>query len=201
MRTLSKTASIAIGLGMTLVAAPGALAVEPGIDIAVPRVAITNAGTGGTLTFSPASIRIEPGDHVRWRWVAGFHNTTSGSSCVASGLWNNALTSSVTSFTRQFSGAPGSFPYYCAPHCTVMTGTVLVTTPIQLTVTDLAPMAVLSWNGGGGLYRIFRADNPLFNAATVLTPPGGAGGGSFNDTTGELPAEGTAFFYLVMNQF
>jgi hypothetical protein len=82
-----------------------------------------------------------------------------------------------------------------------MVGTVLLTSTITLDVTDLAPMAVLSWAGGGGLYRIYRADNPLFNGAAVLTPPNGTGGTTFNDTTGELPAEGTAFFYLVMNQF
>ena len=203
MRTLLKAASIAVLASMTLaVATPAAFAVEPGVDIAVPRVAITNAGSGGQLIFSPASLRLEPGDYVRWIWVAGLHTTTSGSSCVASGLWTSNLTSSVTSFTRQFNEAPGSFPYYCSPHCGFgMTGTVLLTTPIQLGITDLPPMATLSWTGGGGLYRIYRAGNPLFNGATVITPPGGASGLTFNDTTGDLPAEGTAFFYLVMNQF
>ncbi|HKQ96602.1 MAG TPA: plastocyanin/azurin family copper-binding protein [Candidatus Polarisedimenticolia bacterium] len=192
--------AVILAIGLLAAWSPG-FAVEPGLDIAVPRVAITNAG-GAQLIFSPSSIRLEPGDYVRWKWVSGLHTTTSGASCVANGLWANNLTSTSQSFTRQFNEAPGSFPYFCSPHCgSGMVGTVLLTTPIQLGVTDLAPMAVLSWSGGAGQYRIYRADNALFNGATVLTPPGGVSGTSFNDVTGDLPAEGTAFFYLVMNQF
>lgn len=199
LNTTALAATLACGL---LAASSVGLAVEPGVDIAVPRVAITNAGTGGQLTFSPASIRIEPGDYVRWKWVAGFHTTTSGASCVSNGLWGSNLNSTTTALTRQFNEAPGSFPYFCVPHCgSAMTGTILLTTPIQLDVTDLAPMAILSWSGGAGLYRIYRADNALFVGSTVLTPPTGVSGGTFNDITGELPSEGTAFFYLVMNQF
>lgn len=203
MRTVTQAVSLVLGLAILAALSPDlARAVTPGVDIAVPRVAITNAGSGGALTFSPASIRVEPGDYVQWKWVAGLHTTTSGASCVASGLWASNLNTTTTSFMRQFTEAPGSFPFFCMPHCTLgMVGTVLLTTPIDLGVTDLGGMAVLTWNGGGGLYRIYRADNALFNAATVLTPPGGAQGPSFNDTTGDVPPEGTAFFYLVMNQF
>jgi hypothetical protein len=43
-------------------------AVEPGVDIAAPRVAITNAG-GLNLIFSPSLIRVEQGDYARWNWV------------------------------------------------------------------------------------------------------------------------------------
>jgi plastocyanin len=203
VRTTARAALVILGFCLLNVAAPRITpAVEPGVDIAVPRVAITNAGQGGMLIFSPASLRVEPGDYVRWKWVAGLHTTTSGASCVGNGLWASNLNSTTTAFTRQFNDARGSFPYFCSPHCgSGMVGTVLLTSTITLDVTDLAPMAILAWTGGGGLYRIYRADNPLFNAATVLTPPQGISATGFNDTTGDLPAEGTAFFYLVMNQF
>lgn len=202
MRIIVKTAALALGFALVAVAFPGAAAaITPGVDIAVPRVAITVAGQGGNI-FSPSSIRIEPGDWVRWRWFTGVHNTTSGASCVSNGLWVSNLNSATQIFERRFGEPPGSFPFFCAPHCGLgMVGTVLLTSTITVNVTDLPPMGVLSWTGGGGLYRIFRADNALFNNATVLTPPNGVGGTSFNDTTGDLPPEGTAFFYLVMNQF
>lgn len=202
MRTIVNIASLALGFGLVAVALPDvAAAINPGVDIAVPRVAITTAGQGGNI-FSPASIRIEPGDWVRWRWALGLHTTTSGASCVSNGLWASNLNSTTTIFERRFGEPPGSFPFFCAPHCGLgMVGTVLLTSTITVNVTDVPPMAVLSWTGGGGLYRVFRADNALFNNATVLTPPGGSGGTSFNDVTGDLPPEGTAFFYLVMNQF
>jgi len=202
VRNITKTASLVLGSCLlSLAASPVALAITPGVDIAVPRVAITTAGQGGNI-FSPSSIRIEPDDWVRWRWALGLHTTTSGASCVSNGLWNSNLNSTTTQFERQFTGAPGSFPFFCMPHCSLgMVGTVLVTSTINLDLTDVAPMAVLTWTGGGGLYRIFRADNPLFNTATVLTPPQGINTTGFNDTTGDLPVEGTAFFYLVMNQF
>lgn len=202
MRKFARTASLGLGFCIISVAFPGVTAaIDPGVDIAVPRVAITTTGQGGNI-FSPASIRIEPGDWVRWRWIAGVHNTVSGASCVSNGLWSSNLNSTTTIFERRFTEAPGSFPYFCSPHCGFgMVGTVLLTSTITVDVTDVPPMAVLSWAGGGGLYRVFRAGNPQFNNATVLTPPGGSAGTSFNDVTGDLPPEGTAFFYLVMNQF
>jgi len=77
--TINRARLLALGFCLLNFAASRVtLAVEPGVDIAVPRVAITNAGQGGMLIFAPASLRIEPGDYVRWKWVAGFHTTTSG---------------------------------------------------------------------------------------------------------------------------
>jgi plastocyanin len=176
--------------------------VEPGVDIAAPRVAITQAGLNFGLTFTPAVVRVERGDHVRWRWVSGSHSTTSGSPCAASGLWNSALTGNVTVFTRQFFEAPGTIPYFCSPHCGVMTGQVMVTSPIETALTDTSGMVDLAWSGGVAPYRVYRSDSPLFGAGTqILSPPGGVSATGFTDASGVTPAVDKVFYYLVMNQF
>ena len=179
------------------------VAVEPGVDIAAPRVAITTAN-GTTLRFVPAAIVVEQGDYVRWLWGSlGAHTTTNGTPCVAGTLWNSNLNSTTTQFTRQFLEAPGTLPFFCMPHCGLgMTGQVVVTTDIQLATTDSGGSTLLSWSGGGGSYRVFRSDSPLFGAgATVLTPGTGTTQTSFLDTTGVPPAVDTVTYYLVMNQF
>jgi len=178
-----------------------AFAVDPGVDIAAPRVAISTAD-GSTLRFVPANLVVEEGDYVRWNWTSGSHTTTSGAPCVADMLWNSSLNSMTTQFTRQFLEVPSVRQFFCSPHCTLgMTGQVTVTTVIQLTVTDAAGATQLTWAGGGGLYRVFRSDSPLFGASTVLTAPGGTNQTSFLDQNGGSPPMGSALFYLVMNEF
>ncbi len=71
-----------------------ASAVNPGVDIAAPRVAISN--TGDYFGFTPASIVVEQGDYTRWNFIGTSYSytTTSGSVCnVASGLWDAPLNS------------------------------------------------------------------------------------------------------------
>src|SRR5262245_25456949 len=184
----------------TLATTPPLVAVEPGVDIAAPRVALSDVGVGGGFTFTPSVLRVEPEDYIRWRWISGGHTTTSGSPCTASGLWSMALNSLSTSFTRQFLEAPGTIPYFCSPHCTFMSGQVVVTTPIQVSVADNAGAVDLTWSGGAAPYRVYRSDSPLFGAGTlVLTPVGGTAATSFSDASGVAPGLDKAFYYLVMN--
>ena len=200
--------SLALAAALATMAAPEAQAVEPGVDIASPRVAITTVDAA-TLMFHPASIVVEQNDHVRWRWTGGAHNTTSAtttSSCLASGLWSSALNSLTTVFTRQFTeDAPATVPFFCSPHCGLgMRGQVIVTSEIDARAVPAAGGAVrLDWTGGGGAYRLFRSPSPLFPAAaiTVLTTANGTTALTFTDTTGGTPAVGGAYFYLVMNHF
>ena len=196
-------AALAIGLGLALAGIPSDVAaVTPGVDIATPRVAVSSAD-GATLRFIPAIVAVEQGDYAQWQWLSGIHTTTSGTPCVANSLWTANLNSTTPLFTRQFLEAPGPQPYFCSPHCTFgMQGQVNVTTLIDLTATDVSGATRLDWVGGGGLYRIFRSDAPQFPAGTVvLTPTGGTNQTSFLDSSGGTPAAGSAFFYLVMNQF
>jgi plastocyanin len=200
MRRLIPTTAI---VTMVTVATGPALAVEPGVDIAAPKVAISTVN-GAVLQFMPARLVVEQADLVRWNWTGGNHTTTSGSACVASGLWNTALTSLSTTFTRAFNEAPGTVPYFCNPHCGFgMTGQVVVTTPIDLRATASGAAVQLDWTGGGGVYRIFRSSSPLFTSATttVLTGATGTQAVTFLDQTGGAPALGAVDFYLVMNHF
>src|SRR5262245_56191151 len=102
--TTSRTSS-ALPLLLALACGP-ALAVEPGIDIATPRVAISLVNN--TLQFHPPNLTVEQGDHVRWRHSGALltHTTTSGTPCTSSGLWGATLTPGQQ-FTRQFLEAPG----------------------------------------------------------------------------------------------
>jgi plastocyanin len=180
-----------------------ARAVQPGVDIAAPRVALVSAN-GLTLRFEPPTVAVEQGDYVQWNWMSsGSHTTTSGNPCVADLLWSANLTSTTPQFTRQFLESAGARPYFCSPHCGLgMTGSVGVTTVINVDVTDTGGSAALTWTGGGGLYRVFRSDSPLFPSAStvVLTPAGGTNQTSLLDAA-LPPATGSATFYLVMNQF
>jgi plastocyanin len=190
-------------LAVPLVGRP-VLPVEPGVDIAVPKVAISTVN-GTVLQFQPPRLVVEQGDSVRWTWTGGSHTTTSGSTCgVASGLWNSALSSVTTSFTRVFNEAPGTIPYFCSPHCGFgMTGQVVVTTPINLVVTASGSSAQLDWTGGGGVYRIYRSSSPLFTSGTttVLTGATGTQALTFLDQNATNPPAGGVNYYLVMNHF
>jgi plastocyanin len=204
MRAILRTVTLVTMAAVAhLATSTDGVAVEPGVDIAAPRVAITTTN-GVTLRFVPAVILVEPGDYVRWSWGSlGAHTTTSGTPCVADMLWNSNLNSTTTQFTRQFLEAPGTLPYFCSPHCGLgMTGQVVVTSVIQLATTDSGGSPLLSWTGGGGSYRVFRSDSPLFGAGTtVLTPGTGTAQTSLLDTTGVSPAVDKVVYYLVMNQF
>lgn len=204
MRPILRTVTLVTMAAVALLAtSTNGVAVEPGVDIAAPRVAISTTN-GSTLRFVPSVILVEQGDYVRWTWGnLGAHTTTSGSPCVVNMLWNANLNSTTTQFTRQFLEAPGTFPFFCSPHCGLgMTGQVVVTSDIQLATTDSSGSTLLSWTGGGGSYRVFRSDSPLFGAGTtVLTPGTGTSQTSLLDTTGVPPALDKVVYYLVMNQF
>src|SRR5262249_25485791 len=127
---------------------PGAVrAAEPGVDVSVPRFAISSVD-GATFMFHPARLVVEQGDWVRWTWTGGGHSTTSGSTCVADGLWDASLnTLSPGPFTRQFLDVPGAFPFFCRPHCLSfgMTGQVEVTTLIQVSADNPGGTLKLGW--------------------------------------------------------
>jgi plastocyanin len=71
---------------------------------------------------------IHVGDTVQWKWISGFHSTTSGPcppcSQNGNGNWNSGA-GSGPSFSHTFNSA-GTFPYYCNVHTTSMTGTIVV---------------------------------------------------------------------------
>lgn len=79
-------------------------------------------------TFDPPEVRIKAGQAVEWRWVAGSHNVVSGATCTPDGKFTSG-SSTVgpgSKFAHTFD-QPGTYPYYCDPHCGIgMTGKVIV---------------------------------------------------------------------------
>jgi len=72
------------------------------------------------FAFNPQSTNVTAGDSVKWTNNGSFDHTSTSDS----GVWNSGTIPSGSSFTRQFS-TPGSFPYHCAIH-TSMLATVIV---------------------------------------------------------------------------
>jgi plastocyanin len=135
-------------------------------------------GPNGTLTFSPSTVNIAVGDTVRWTWASSGHTVTSGIYCPAcvppngpcyadnkfcspndincgSGITSN----SGTVYSHTFS-QPGTFPYFCAVHCSSgMLGTVNVCTPPPSGMVDW-------WPGNGNGYDVQGGNNvTLYNGA------------------------------------
>jgi len=92
-------------------------------------------GPNGILVFDPADLTIHVGDTVEWSWASSGHNVVSGSDCVADGQFcspsdsscaDAGLSSRGTTYSHTFT-APGTYPYFCSPHCDFgMVGTIMV---------------------------------------------------------------------------
>lgn len=86
----------------------------PGVEAATHEVTVGGAGN----TFSPSTLNIRVGDTVHWTWANGGHTVTSGDACAADGRFSSgdATSPGGSSFSFTFQ-QPGSFPYFCVPHC------------------------------------------------------------------------------------
>ena len=90
-------------------------------DNAVVRVTVSSN------QFSPAAVTIKAGRTVRWTWAGGTHNVVSGENCTPDGTFKSGEPQGGGTFEQKFE-TPGTFPYFCRPHCSMgMTGTVVVT--------------------------------------------------------------------------
>lgn len=92
---------------------------------AAPASTSADVSVSGT-TFSPAEVRIKAGGKVRWTFASGRHNVVSGTGCSPDGKFTSGATQVSGTFDRTFD-APGTYEYYCDPHCAMgMTGKVVV---------------------------------------------------------------------------
>ncbi len=92
-------------------------------------------GPSGDHTFLPAALTIPVGTTVQWFWESDGHTVTSGAGGVADGQFCSPQSANCASTPTSNAGAtfsytftaPGTFPYFCAPHYSVgMKGTVTV---------------------------------------------------------------------------
>lgn len=79
-------------------------------------------------SFDPPEVHIKAGEAVKWTWVAGSHNVVSGAACTPDGKFTSG-SSTVgpgSTFSHTFD-EPGTYSYYCDPHCGIgMVGKVVV---------------------------------------------------------------------------
>lgn len=217
MRRSSVLAPFALAIALASPALAGrAYAQEPGLDAAAPRFTISQVDN--RIGFTPPGLVVERGDWVRWKSIATTlsHTTTRGSGCIGDDpQWDFTLLPG-TQFSRQFTEDPGvlsvTIPYFCVPHCAVgMKGTVTVTIPIKVAASrDSLDQLILTWSGGGGLYRVIRSDSstfcaisPAYPACTTTTketflPDLGESDTTFTDSTQAGP--GKVLYYLVLNK-
>ena len=102
--------------------------------------AIIDVAVGPGFVFVPEQVIINAGDTVRWTFAEVGHNVVSGSTCIANNQFcspsnvdcaNTASSPTGAVYTRTFN-TPGTFPYFCSPHCfNNMTGTVVVNAVVQ----------------------------------------------------------------------
>lgn len=73
--------------------------------------------------FSPSELRVAAGTTVRWRnTVSNYHTVTPD----GHGAWQQWQTTSPGETFEVTFTAAGAYPYYCAAHRSLMTGTVIV---------------------------------------------------------------------------
>src|SRR5262245_15904156 len=101
--------------------------------IAIALIPLVNGSFAATVdvsianfAFTPNPVTIQAGDTVRWtNQDATTHTATSGTGCAADGKFGSLFLGQGQTYSFQFSTA-GQYPYFCMPHCTFMSGTVIV---------------------------------------------------------------------------
>jgi len=133
------------------------------------------------MTFHPATLHIKPGSTVVWiNPTTDLHTCTSGTNCSPDGKWNSGYLKQGQAFKQIFK-TPGSYPYFCIPHClSGMKGVIVVGATEQTTAQRLskgnkasAPadtsknMAGMA--GGKEVYADIFADTRIINAQSTET--------------------------------
>lgn len=104
--------------------------------MATPAMQTVVVGPNGMLVFSPATLSIHVGDTVQWTWASSGHSVNSGSSnCISDDRFCSPNDSNCAQAPSSNQGAtyshtftaPGTYPYFCRPHCDLgMVGTITV---------------------------------------------------------------------------
>lgn len=96
---------------------------EDPVTVAERDVVAVRVASGA---FDPAEITVKVGQTVRFAWVGGSHSVVSGTSCTPDGRFRSGAPQAGGTFEHKFE-TPGSYPYYCEPHCAEgMTGEIVV---------------------------------------------------------------------------
>jgi plastocyanin len=107
-----------------------------GCPTPTPAMHTVVVGPGGRVVFDPPTLTIHVGDTVQWSWASSGHSVTSGGpDCVSDGQFCSPndgdcaqapLSNRDATYSHTFT-APGTYPYFCTPHCDFgMVGTITV---------------------------------------------------------------------------
>ena len=117
--------SIASLIGCTL--PPGGDAKAPPSATPVPQTpsqAATEIVTVRDMAFSPATVTIPAGGTVVWKFEDAIqHSTTSDAGSPKA--WDSGILGAGATYTVRFD-QPGTYPYHCTPHASMMKGVVIV---------------------------------------------------------------------------
>lgn len=158
-------------------------------------------GAGPFNQLPCATSVILAGDSIQW--IAGDnlaqHSATSGSCpggiCTADGIWDSenfmnppaAFTQAGQSYTFQFTTA-GTFPYFCTPHKSTMTGQVIVQ-DFSLAVSN---PTLFAYSGTGGSFNTTTSPLPAgtnqYTGQVVMSCTNGSPPATCNAPTVNLPA-------------
>ncbi len=130
LRSLAGTAALLLGLSCS----GGGGGSNPPAGGGINGQAI-NVGASGNF-FSPKTLSVKAGTPVTFVWVSSGHSLVFGASCSPATVGPSAGVGSGGIQNAGFQlpvpaaviNAPGTYPYYCSPHCgSDMTGTLTVT--------------------------------------------------------------------------
>lgn len=127
------------------------------LSLASAAHAATVRVTVHNFEISPAVVNIQPGDTVIWTNIGGTHNVASEDGTT----FRNDPTIAPWTFSHTFN-TPGSFPYHCEVHPSLMQGVVNVaggppSAPTNLQAQAISTTAIrLTWGNANGetSYRI-----------------------------------------------
>jgi plastocyanin len=133
------------------------LTVLAGLSLASAVHAATIQVTVRNFEFSPAVVNIQPGDTVVWTNTGGTHNVASDDGTS----FSVEPKAAPWTFSHKFN-TPGSFPYHCEVHPSLMQGVVNVaggppSAPTNLQAQAISTTAIrLTWGNANGetSYRI-----------------------------------------------
>ncbi len=138
---------------------------------------ISHSATSGVtmqnFSFSPQSLTINSGDNVNWLNQGGVHTVTSGTGCTSDGRWNSGSVSFGGAFEKTLT-EPGTYPYFCAYHCSLgMTGTIVVN----------AVATTMPLPSGQQIFDYSSLASPVESADPAQARPVGAGPVATGGTT------------------
>ncbi|MEO5673602.1 MAG: T9SS type A sorting domain-containing protein [Chitinophagales bacterium] len=134
--------------------------------------AITITINVGNNFFDPAFVNANVGDEIMWKWMEGFHTTTSDTVPAGADMWEANINDNSTTFSYIIAVA-GHYHYFCEVHGQMQSGVIEASDPTGIPALSLLPVSSItitnvSANGISINYRLIESQQTnvaLFNLA------------------------------------